>query len=397
MTDYPPLVFVSLELWDDIWRRNQFICAELVARYPDMRILFVGPPRNVSNGIRRGRFHELRQNATYSAPGFPNITITHPLKLFPNSIQAGRAANERMFRRHVRVVAASLGMERPVLWLNPHSAVHMVGQMDESAVIYDITDDWTALTQSPRLTRLIRRQDEQLCRSADAVIVCSERLYDLKRSLIPTERIHLIPNGVHVEHYGGVLDKSAAIMPIAREWRRPVMGYTGTIHPDRVDVQLIRQLAGVPGVGSVVLVGPNHLRQPDLETLRLPNVFMPGQVPYDQIPDVMRAFDVCIVPHKVTPFTESLNPIKLWEYLAAGKPIVSPDIAGFRDFPHLVSVARANDQFISACMAALNEDHNLANARIAEARKHSWATRVDLIEQVLDKCVGADREVSHVG
>jgi len=391
------LVFISLEDWDDLWRRNQFVCAEFAMRYPDMKILFVGLPRNVSNGIRLGRFRELRQNATYSAQGFPNITITHALKLFPNSLSIGRAANERMFRRHVRAVAASLGIDRPILWLNPHSAVHMVGQMDESAVIYDITDDWTTLTQSSRLTQLIRRQDEQLCRNADAVIVCSERLYDLKRSLVSIERLHLIPNGVHVEHYRRVLDKTAPLSPMARHWTHPIMGYTGTIHPDRIDVQLIRKLASAPGVGSVVLVGPNHLRKPDLESLRLPNIFFPGPVSYEQIPDVMRAFDVCIVPHKVTPFTESLNPIKLWEYLAAGKPIVSADVAGFRDFPKLVSVTRTSEEFIAACLGALSEDRSLANARIAEARKHSWASRVDLLEQVLDKCVGADREVSHVG
>jgi teichuronic acid biosynthesis glycosyltransferase TuaH len=391
------LIFVSMENWDDIWRRNQFVCAELAARYAEMKILFVGLPRNVSHGIRHGNLREFRQRATYRAKGFPNITITHPLKLFPNSVAAGRAGNERMFRRHVRAVAASLGMDRPVLWLNPHSAVHMVGKMDESAVIYDITDDWTTLTQSPRLTQLIRRQDARLCRSADAVIVCSDRLYDLKRPLVSTGRLHLIPNGVHVEHYRGVLDKSAPGGPMAREWPRPVMGYTGTIHPDRIDVQLIRQLAGASGVGSVVLVGPNHLRAPDLESLRLPNIFMTGPVPYEEIPEVMRAFDVCIVPHKVTPFTESLNPIKLWEYLAAGKPIVSTDIAGFRDFPHLVSIARTNEQFIAAALAALDEDHAIATARIAEARKHSWESRVDLIEQVLHKCVAANHEVSHVG
>ncbi len=111
----------------------------------------------------------------------------------------------------------------------------------------------------------------------------------------------------------------------------------------------------------------------------------------------MRAFDVCIVPHKVTPFTESLNPIKLWEYLAAGKPIVATDLAGFRDFPDLVSITKTYDQFIAACLAAPYEDPKRPTLRQIEARKHSWHRRVDQIEQVLEHCVHRGREACHAG
>ena len=391
------LIFVSLENWDEIWRRNQFLCAELSERHPDMHILFVALPRNVSHGIRHGRFDELLRTATYSPPGFPDITVTHPLKLFPDSLPMGQAANELMFRRHVRAVANSLRMRDPVLWLNPQSAVHMVGCMDESIVVYDITDDWTTFTQSPRLRRRIVRQDSRLCRQADQVIVCSQRLYELKQSLVPAARLHLIPNGVHVEHYRKVLDRSAPMTSIARAWPRPVMGYTGTIHPDRIDTELVRRLALAPGIRSVVLVGPNHLRAAEMELLQLPNVFMPGPVPYARIPEVMRAFDVCIVPHRVTPFTESLNPLKLWEYLAGGKPIVSTAVAGFREYPHLVSIAQTPEQFIAASLEALHEERGLADARRAEARKHSWQNRVDLIEQVLSGNANPIPEAVHAG
>jgi glycosyltransferase involved in cell wall biosynthesis len=267
--------------------------------------------------------------------------------------------------------------------------------MGESAVIYDITDDWTRMRQPAKLARLVERQDAELCAKADAVIVCSQRLHDLKRPLVAADRLHLIPNGVHVEHYRGVLDKSTPGALMARQWPRPIMGYTGTIHPDRIDVQLIRQLASAPGIGSVVLVGPNHMPARDLESLRLPNIFMTGPVPYEQIPEVMQAFDVCIVPHKVTPFTESLNPIKLWEYLAAGKPIVSTNVAGFRDFPHLVALAQTPGQFIAASLAAIHEESKLADARRAEAGKNSWETRVDDIEQVLLSCANPSRELVH--
>jgi GT2 family glycosyltransferase/glycosyltransferase involved in cell wall biosynthesis len=382
VTDRPPdLIFVSMENWDDVWRRNQFVCAELARRYPQMKILFVGLPKNVSHALRHGQLSELRRATTYRAPDFDSITITHPPKLFPDSIVLGRRLNELTFRRHVSRVARDLGIRSPILWLNPHSAVHMVGRMGEAAVIYDVTDDWASLTQSPRLTERIRRQDAELCQRADDVIVCSKRLAEMKEPF--ARRLRLIPNGVDNGHYAQVLDVAAPLLPMARQWPKPVFGYTGTIHPDRIDVDLVEAVARRLTAGSIVLVGPNHLSARDRERLdACGNVFMPGPVPYAQIPDVMRAFDVCITPHRQTPFTESLNPIKLWEYLAAGKPIVSTPVAGFRDYPQLVELATGSDDFVAAMHRALREDLTKVDGRRAEAARNSWSSRVDAIVDV---------------
>src|SRR3989442_682630 len=75
MTTARDLIFVSMEDWDEIWRRNQFVCAELARRHPAMRILFVGLPRNISHDLRQGRFRGQRRTGTYGADGFYNITI----------------------------------------------------------------------------------------------------------------------------------------------------------------------------------------------------------------------------------------------------------------------------------------------------------------------------------
>ena len=159
------LIFVSLEPWDDIWRRNQFVCcADLARRHPQLKILFVSPARDLSNAIRRRDFRDFRNASVASVPGFPNIYLTRGTKVLPNTIAAGRAFNETLLRRHVRSVAKRLGLHRPILWLNPHSAVHMVGKMNEAAAIYDITDDWTSFKQAPSHIELIKRQDAELMR-----------------------------------------------------------------------------------------------------------------------------------------------------------------------------------------------------------------------------------------
>ncbi len=382
----PDIIFVSLENWDEVWRRNQFLCAAYARRHPEAKILFVGLPRDLSGLARRGRFAEMRGAADWSPTGLPNITVTVPPKLLPNTLAAGRRFNEALMRSHIQHTARQLGLRLPLLWLNPHSAVHLAGRLGESAVVYDITDDWISLTQAPWLVELIRAQDAALCARADAVIVCSEKLYEMKRDL--ARRLVLIPNGVEAEHYVSVLDNSLPLPEDAARWPRPVFGYTGTLHPDRVDVPLIEAFARGLGAGTVALIGPNHLTPENLARLgRVSNVAVLGPQPYESLPDYMRAFDVCITPHRVTPFTESLNPIKLWEYLAAGKPIVSTNVAGFRDYPQFVRVAADADDFARQCAAALGEAPEVAAARQAEAGRHSWDARLDAVEEVLAACL----------
>jgi glycosyltransferase involved in cell wall biosynthesis len=390
--DFHHLVFVSLETWDDIWRRNQFASAELARRGARRKILFVTPPQDISYAVRRGRLAALRPPAAWSPEGLPNVVVTTPVKLLPSSLAVGRRVNAALLRRHIRSEMKRLGIQRPVLWINDHATHHLVGQLGESGVIYDITDDWISFDQAESLRQRIIAQDADLCRRADAVIVCSERLREMKRPMVPPDRLHLIPNGVNVEHYRCVLDDDGPLPDACAGWRKPVLGYTGTVHPDRVDVDLLAAIARAFPQGDVVLIGPNHLPPGDVAKLEAcGNVRLLGPRPYTQLPQLMRGIDVCIVPHRMTAFVESLNPIKLWEYLAAGRPIVSTDVAGFRDYPKLVRLARSADEFVAAVERALDEPHTVRQQRRDEAAKHSWASRVDQIEAVMQQVTRAER------
>ena len=376
----PDFIFVAMEDWDDIWRRNQPVAAELARRFPQNKLLFVGLARDVSHAVRKREWRSLFEK-TADVPESPNISVIKPPKFLPNTIPACRLLNERLTRWYVRRAAKKLGIQNPIFWTNPQYTVHMVGRMNESGVIYDIGDDWTQFTQSPAETRLVAWQDKTLCRRADAVIVVSQRLYDLKKPL--ARCIELIPNGVDVEGYAQV-DHARKANPEA-----PAFGYTGTLHVDRVNTDLVLDVARAFPQGRILLVGPNML--PPEETSKLqaqPNIELRGTVHHSQIPQIMSEFDVSIVPHVESAFTESLNPLKLWEYLAAGKPIVSTNVAGFRDYQPLCRIASGSDNFIQACHEAVQEaacdNSEIIEKRQAEAAKNSWKSRVDEIVEVLN-------------
>jgi glycosyltransferase involved in cell wall biosynthesis len=116
--------------------------------------------------------------------------------------------------------------------------------------------------------------------------------------------------------------------------------YVGTLHEDRLDVDLCRQVAeALPDV-QLVLLGPNSLTLRSVESLSaLANVHLPGARPYDSIPAYLQHADVIVIPHTITPFTESLDPIKAYECLAAGRPTVATSVAGFRQLGPPVVVA----------------------------------------------------------
>ena len=368
------LIFVSLEDWDEIWRRNQFLVAAWAKRFPQQKILFVGQPR-------RGAVE------TQTLPDFPNVTVTQLRKSLPNSLPLGQQINQKSARQQVRKLAQNLGIRSPILWLNPYDAGHFIGSLNERATIYDITDDWELAASTPQEKQKIHDLDRALCRRADATIVCSQALYESRIEY--SKCLTLVPNGVDVAHYASVqAPPQAPSQAESRRWNAPTFGYTGTVHAKRVDVDLVIQLARKYSDGSVVLVGPDVLDDASRQKLGAQkNVHLIGAIPYAQIPDAMTQFDVCIVPHIESAFTESLNPIKLWEYLASGKPIVSTDVAGFRDYPQHAAIA-SGDDFIAACgrvLEAANQENaaRQSEARRDEARDHSWESRLDDVLKVV--------------
>ena len=385
---FPDLIFVSMENWDEVWRRNQFLCSGLARRFPDSKILFVGLARDFSNAVRRRDFSELGQKTLQAVSDHPNIWTTRPPKIAPDSVAGGRRLNERMFRAHVGKMARRLELQSPLLWLNPHDAVHMAGRMKESALLYDITDDWALADFSAKQKRLIEAQDQRLCRRADLTVVCSQALYESRQPL--ASRLLLLPNGVDVAHYHAAGDEASAAPQSTLGSAAPTFGYTGTLHDERIDAQLIVALARAFPQGRVALIGPNMLSRQTQQLLNAePNIELRGPVPYAEIAAAMRPFDVCIVPHRESAFTQSLNPIKLWEYLALGKPIVSTHVAGFADYPHLVHLASGAADFVAACRSALQEQENDADAtrrdeRRAEAARNSWDARLNQLLAALE-------------
>jgi glycosyltransferase involved in cell wall biosynthesis len=160
---------------------------------------------------------------------------------------------------------------------------------------------------------------------ATAVLVCSPHLATVKGA---ERAVTLVTNGVDVARY-----RRPAPRPDDLPAGRLAL-YVGTLHADRLDVDLTaRSAQALAPDARLVLLGPDALSAADRDRLHHAGAVLLGPRPYARVPAYLQHADVLVVPHVVSPFTESLDPLKLYEYLAVGRPVVSTAVAGFRDAP----------------------------------------------------------------
>lgn len=355
MTD---LVVLSLERWDEVWRRNQYLVHGLLATDPDLRVLFVEPPDDPLHDLRSRR-----------RPSFGSSTrqiddrlwAYRPVKWLPRRIDPGA---DRRLARFMRRAATRLGMTDPLLWVNDPAASELA-QVTGWRTLYDMTDDWAAASRPPAELRRIIEGEQWLLQNAASVVACSPELVRRKSGL--RDGIRLVRNGVDAARY-----RAPAARPSDAP-SGPYAVYVGTLHRDRIDVDLVESTArALAGHGHLLLVGPEAWGEADAARVRAAGAVVLGARQRDTVPAYMQHADALIVPHVVSAFTESLDPIKLYEYQAVGRPIVSTPVAGFREAPR-IRLATGRD-FADAVVSAVTTETQLTHAANGEAL--DWSARV---------------------
>ncbi|MBI3763231.1 MAG: glycosyltransferase [Chloroflexi bacterium] len=306
--------------------------------------------------------------------------FTLPIVLpFFQMIAAINRMNNWLIAPVLRSAMRRIGFAHPILWTyTPHSA-DFVGHLGERLAVYECVDEFSAsrgLVNSQTIAALER----ELLRRADVVIVTAPALFESKRAL--AREIHLVPNGVEVEHFARAASRDVVIPPDLARLPKPVVGFVGWIQY-WVDFDLISYAARCRPDWSFALIGPvEPLARVD--TVRgLPNVYFLGRKPYSEIPNYVAGFDVCINPFVLDALAESVSPIKLFEYLAAGKPVVSVDMAEARPFAQWLTLTRTAEEFLGGLDNALKENGSRAPDRQAAVAGHSWAARFAAVEQII--------------
>ncbi|KRA42329.1 glycosyltransferase [Pseudoxanthomonas sp. Root630] len=290
-----------------------------------------------------------------------------PFRRIPGVDTFNRVFSRWAVRRAVR----KAGISRYLSWFvvpHPGFLAHRLG---EDFCVYYCIDDYAA---HPGVDAdLIGGRDETLSREADQLFVAPPALLPAKQALNPTTTY--APHGVDLDLFLTARAPETPVAEGARGLAGPVIGYIGSLH-EWIDVELIAWLAQARPQWSFLLVG--HAAA-DVSTLRaLPNVRLAGPQPYATLPTWAKAFDAAIIPYRMNRQVANANPLKLREYLATGKPVVStynPEIAKFAQW---VRIAEDREGFLAALEQALAEDSAAAaDARVAAVAAQTWDRRVD--------------------
>jgi teichuronic acid biosynthesis glycosyltransferase TuaH len=364
----PDWIVVGQELWDELERRNQLLFRALAQRNPASRILFAELPLRPREAIR-WRPSSPRRVAE-------NIWTIRAVRPVPDSIS--RALADRFEAAQIRRASRELGLEAPFLWTQDPRVASLIDLLDVTDAVYDLTDDWAAFETDPRSRARVQAQIESLGRRAGMVLACSEVLVEGARRW--RSDVAYLPNAVDP------LSPPSPEPPDLADLPRPRLGYVGTVHPSRIDVPMLVEAAGLRPAWSFVLLGPNQLSEPEsAQLLGHPNVHHLGARPHRDVRGYIEHLDVCLLPNRVTEFTRSLDPLKVYEYLAAGRPIVATPVPLPQAIAKFVDVVQDAAGLIASAERVMQADESaVVQARRAAVAAETWDARAERLERALD-------------
>jgi glycosyltransferase involved in cell wall biosynthesis len=358
----------------------QHLMRRLAARH---RVLYVEPAVDLVHVARRGRRPATPPVTADRDGGRAGLEVLRPLVLPWGRRSAAIARwNRRLVHRAIATRMRQRRFDRAVLWLFSPREAWLAGGLGEAALCYHVTDDYAAMPGAAG-DRSLATADEALLGRADCVFVTSAA-HAAARGL-DGPRVHVVPNVADVAHFRTALDPATVVPSDIASVRHPIAGFVGAVDAYKVDLALLRACAVAAPEISWVLIGPVAWSDATtrLDGLDLPNVHVLGARGFATLPAYVKAFDVALIPYRQTAYTRATSPLKLWEYLAAGRPVVATDLPGVADAGGLVTIARDPAAFVAAVRRHVGEGGAHATVRADAALAHAWPRRVAEIEAVV--------------
>ena len=372
------LAFVP-ERWQAYWMPRHHIISRLARYY---KVLWVSPPLGWREAIRnkytpRGITKISSSFWTYAPERYlPIISPSYfgPLSYFLDAMRV----------RKIKSLLNEMCITRLILYLwRPEYACY-VGNFKEELLCYHIDDEY----KFSKIDQSISEEESQLLKDSHIVFIHSKTLLEKKGKF--NTSTYYVPNGVDFDHYRNAVEDEKTHLCELDSIPKPRIGYAGYIK-SQIDLKLLLGIARERKDWSLVLVGPINKSQQkiqkDIELLRREgNVhFLGGKKPKD-LPKYIKEMDVCLMCYNKTAYTNHIYPMKLHEYLACGRPVVSTCLENLKDFQHVLYFAEGLEDWIENIQRCLEEQNaELRQKRIAVARENSWDARVEEIRSIFQQ------------
>ncbi len=340
------------------------------------RLLICDQPRSAPIKLAKDA---LRRTAQF--PATDRVHLHQPLRLRrrdPSTV-AGLERSYAAYGRRLRRAADRHGLTRPAV-VTAHPFVAAFAELDWAGPVTLLaTDDWAAHPAYRRWRSAYLAAYERIAQRRRGVCAVTATIVERIAPLGPAA---VVPNGVDP---GEWLEP-----PAPPEWMTdlpdPRFLYVGTLD-SRLDIEAVLEVARAWPNGSVVLVGPLADRAHLQPLLAEPNVIFPGPVSRPVVTALVRAADSCLMPHVQTPLTEAMSPLKIYEYLAGGGPVVATDLPPMRGIDGPIELVPPGEDFAAAARRALDHGPMCEAERGRFVEFNSWSRRCD---EVLALALGDD-------
>jgi glycosyltransferase involved in cell wall biosynthesis len=377
---------------EDWWYHHPHSKAHLMRKFARAgnKIIFVnsismGLPGLAHKDLLPRITRKLRSYSKLARETDEGITVVSPASLPFFGSAAARAVNRRVIGAQIRNLARSRGLTKPILWIAIPTAAELIGQFDESAIVYQVSDKYDANTMDHATDPVhIRKLHEHAIDAADLVFYSGRKLFD--EATRGRARSYLLEQGVDYDHWCRVGSGEVEVAPEVARIPRPRLGYFGAIEPWLVDQELIKRAAQERPEWQWIFIG-NRSRGLDIE--RLPNTPFLTPVAYKDLPRYAAGFDVCVLPWETEQaFTSYGSAIKVREYLATGKPVVISPLPEYEPMSDVLRIARTRDDFMKLVEDALHESDPSAPARRqAAVASGTWNARAEWVSELIEKII----------
>lgn len=308
--------------------------------------------------------------------------VYSPVSLPVQHVKWAKPLNEMLLQFQIWRVAHRMRIHYPIVWVVCPTACDIAMKMRKGKMVYLRTDVYELF---PNLnSQIIKDYDRKLKANADLTLFVSNTLFHEESS--QCKKALYLDHGVDYEMFASA-DKNPSKLADIENINRPVIGYFGAIDGHTVDYELISKVAELLPEMSFVFIGKSDVQDQGLPMRK--NIWVLGYKPYELIPPYGKCFDVAIMPWRQTQWIEKCNPIKLKEYLALGKPIVSTPFKELENYIDVVYVAKTSEDFAGCIKRALCEDNSdHVAARRKRVEKATWDSKAQL---VLEELFGKER------
>jgi glycosyltransferase involved in cell wall biosynthesis len=367
------IVCFSANDWDDI-PSSKFHIMNYLGQHND--VLFID-----TIGIRRPTIstRDMRRVWTKGrsiAGGIrqvgPRIHVLSPPALPFHGSSIASAVNQRVVAAAVERAMRKLKFVNPVAWSYLPHALPIIQGIKRSRVVYHCIDDFSSMTGAPATA--IADLERETCLEADLVAASAEALLRRCMGYGAREPVY-VPHAVNRE-FAGLADAHPEL-PDIDQLPRPLAGFLGRLG-DWIDVEMIANAARALPHWSFPIVGPTIVNTQLFDDI--PNVHLLGQKSYDAVPAYLNRFDVAVIPYRGSVNQETRNPLKLYEYLALGKPVVTTSVQEARRFADLVDVVVDSNLAAAIVNAKQNDTESLRERRRAAVGGRSWG---DVAEEIV--------------